>query len=159
MTDLKPCPFCGGEAVEGMSRIWCEKCGVETEREDDIEKAISVWNTRHVPEQEQPAPAESGGMLPDGNVSAALKALDWLAEMAEEAMHHHMQRDSVENAVAEVKAGLLHHAERNAVEVVTVEDLASAYEHLNTSTIWSLIDDKDIETIKKIFRNCGLEYV
>jgi hypothetical protein len=125
MTDLKPCPFCGqepdsDELVEGTVVSCCDYDCVGSQ----ISTSEVCWNTRaDVPEQEQPspAPAESGGMLPSGDASAALKALDWLAEMAEEAMHHHMQRDSVENAVADVKAGLIHHAERNAVEVVTVE--------------------------------------
>ena len=46
--ELKPCPFCGGEAVRGMLSVWCSKCGVETEKDGDAtkEELIEKWNTR-----------------------------------------------------------------------------------------------------------------
>lgn len=52
MTELKPCPFCGGEAelhdVYSIKLYWCkcEECGAETQAEDIIEKAIENWNRR-----------------------------------------------------------------------------------------------------------------
>ena len=60
MSILKPCPFCGGEAVLHkteresflmaktiiLSQISCASCGVNTDvfREDDT--AIKAWNRR-----------------------------------------------------------------------------------------------------------------
>ena len=47
-TKLKPCPFCGGEAVViGVSTIWCENedCGCEFTNINK-EKLIKGWNTR-----------------------------------------------------------------------------------------------------------------
>ena len=62
---LKPCPFCGGQAhvacysgefvrnakrnsVEGedVYCIECEECGIQT-MPDTIERLISHWNTRY----------------------------------------------------------------------------------------------------------------
>lgn len=58
--ELKPCPFCGGEAILahdhtglGASYIRCEKCGLESVRfiksfevaSDD--QAIRFWNRRY----------------------------------------------------------------------------------------------------------------
>lgn len=68
MSDLKPCPFCGGEVMEALSKRWtnclgdvswsayvrcdsCEydietdRCGYKTE-EEAIKGAIEAWNTR-----------------------------------------------------------------------------------------------------------------
>ena len=59
MIELKPCPFCGGEALLshdhegiGASSIRCRKCGLESIRffksfvhaSDD--KAVEFWNRR-----------------------------------------------------------------------------------------------------------------
>ena len=55
MTELKPCPFCGGEArfkgehfVGEPSRYWieCHECPASMEAGDDMEKTIEAWNTR-----------------------------------------------------------------------------------------------------------------
>lgn len=51
---LKPCPFCGGEAVvqpEGMTTcgywITCSECGVEqTQAHETVEQAADEWNRR-----------------------------------------------------------------------------------------------------------------
>lgn len=57
--ELKPCPFCGGNAVldhyntePGLSYIRCEKCGLESVRfvksfeVASDEQAIKFWNRR-----------------------------------------------------------------------------------------------------------------
>ena len=64
MKDLKPCPFCGGEAVPVYSNkgslytcnilmlsergtVKCKKCGVRLPRiYSRVSKAIDVWNKR-----------------------------------------------------------------------------------------------------------------
>lgn len=54
MTDLKPCPFCGGKAFAYysgspgngyFSEVICEKCNCRTDRLRG-DKAIEVWNGR-----------------------------------------------------------------------------------------------------------------
>ena len=61
MTDneLKPCPFCGGEArlqhgpfIATMVSIKCTKCGINTPLCDRIKEAIEKWNTRTITEIE-----------------------------------------------------------------------------------------------------------
>ena len=47
--ELKPCPFCGGEAWIYEGNIYwvkCEDCGVEQVWSGTKEKAIKKWNTR-----------------------------------------------------------------------------------------------------------------
>ena len=56
MSELKPCPFCGGKAFainniptygeEVMFYASCESCRVRTPLKWTIEKAIEVWNRR-----------------------------------------------------------------------------------------------------------------
>lgn len=54
MSELKPCPFCGGRAkiekiqVTGNYRVSCEKCPVTVGRYWYFEesKAIEAWNRR-----------------------------------------------------------------------------------------------------------------
>jgi Lar family restriction alleviation protein len=52
-TKLKPCPFCGGEAIMRDNKlgctIWivgCRKCGADAGFRTDKEEAIKAWNTR-----------------------------------------------------------------------------------------------------------------
>lgn len=52
MSDLKPCPFCGGEAryyvdnkYADCHQVICTKCAV-TKSDEDYEYVISDWNTR-----------------------------------------------------------------------------------------------------------------
>ena len=53
MTELKPCPFCGGEvvlqALYGGNYVECGTCKCSTERFVKIEDAIQAWNTRPNP--------------------------------------------------------------------------------------------------------------
>ena len=49
--ELKPCPFCGTQAVEiwataGMFRVVCPKCRCTTEHKFTQQQAADVWNRR-----------------------------------------------------------------------------------------------------------------
>lgn len=56
MSELKPCPFCGGEEINiravsfanGSVQMWieCASCPAHTERTNDFDIAIEAWNTR-----------------------------------------------------------------------------------------------------------------
>ena len=54
MSELKPCPFCGGEAEEKEHRncwehyfyVKCKNCCVMTPFKFGEEKAIEAWNRR-----------------------------------------------------------------------------------------------------------------
>ena len=51
MNVLKPCPFCGGEAViredaRGLYRVSCPGCYVKTSLSTIEDEAITVWNHR-----------------------------------------------------------------------------------------------------------------
>lgn len=51
MSELKPCPFCGGEArvnAYGFNQysVECKICWAETPRKSGIENAIEAWNRR-----------------------------------------------------------------------------------------------------------------
>lgn len=57
MTDLKPCPFCGGEGTFSTVKLHnyssdmsfyvdCDTCGCSTSYEDTGAEVINLWNTR-----------------------------------------------------------------------------------------------------------------
>ena len=51
MTELKPCPFCGGEAVlcenTDYAYVYCKECGSQTdESHGTAGAAVAAWNTR-----------------------------------------------------------------------------------------------------------------
>lgn len=52
MTELKPCPFCGGKANlaqtvrTGFWYIICRNCDIATLQYSSAEKARRVWNRR-----------------------------------------------------------------------------------------------------------------
>ena len=55
-SELKPCPFCGGDAERQMTGRathfgWCERCDARGPANIDAAQAIAAWNTRtHPPE-------------------------------------------------------------------------------------------------------------
>lgn len=52
MTDLKPCPFCGGEAefkiFDTICNVECSECfnGTRYYALDDYEQVVAAWNAR-----------------------------------------------------------------------------------------------------------------
>lgn len=51
--ELKPCPFCGGEAGKRLDEdnpkywsVMCNKCHCKTSGYQDYTIAVSIWNTR-----------------------------------------------------------------------------------------------------------------
>lgn len=58
MSDLKPCPFCGGEVkVDGGpdKSIFCIRCRTFNFFDNDTERMIRKWNTRHYPPEVEKA--------------------------------------------------------------------------------------------------------
>ena len=58
MADLKPCPFCGGEAelIENnrytdIHSVMCKNCYSESDRYNTKENAVKAWNTRKLEER------------------------------------------------------------------------------------------------------------
>lgn len=71
MTDLKSCPFCGGEAFVyysgspgngDFSEVICEKCNCRTDRLRG-DKAIEAWNGRVENEKKREALTEIKGLI------------------------------------------------------------------------------------------------
>ena len=59
MSELKPCPFCGGEAILESNKLrygtiysaYCQKCGAEITGFSEHE-AVAAWNRRAQPANE-----------------------------------------------------------------------------------------------------------
>lgn len=45
-TELNPCPFCGGAAVNDGKEIWCSECFVNTACGISYDEAVKNWNSR-----------------------------------------------------------------------------------------------------------------
>lgn len=49
---MKPCPFCGGEAIRivrpspGLMAVWCQGCGAQGPMKQREEEAVAAWNRR-----------------------------------------------------------------------------------------------------------------
>jgi len=53
VSELKPCPFCGGKPWRANRRVFCHDCGVTMD--DDMEdSAESKWNRRVEVKDEKP---------------------------------------------------------------------------------------------------------
>lgn len=115
--ELKPCPFCGGEAVlwsphQYDFRIGCKddcipcKMEVYNEREDDC---IKAWNTRT-----HPAPN-------DGDVQEALEALEALQDSAFLRPELQLSGNKVRHHTETIRAALSRPKEQSAA----VRELAS----------------------------------
>ena len=68
--ELKPCPFCGGEAVAIATRpergmVCCRKCGASTDPDEEMTKdeLLAAWNTRAAVTDEQFAMAVHDGRV------------------------------------------------------------------------------------------------
>jgi Lar family restriction alleviation protein len=47
--ELKPCPFCGGNAIlyaAGIPYVRCDNCGTQTTAYQTPDHAITAWNRR-----------------------------------------------------------------------------------------------------------------
>lgn len=72
MTDLKPCPFCGGEAQRSSNvaydnqadfewfEVKCPECGCSTAMYATTSEAIEAWNARQPLEREATCPLSIG---------------------------------------------------------------------------------------------------
>lgn len=94
MTELKPCPFCGGEAtlVEGLyndrlfSYVSCDNnnCNAKTGRCDTNDEAITRWNKRPNP-WHTGTPTENGYYLCkvfyDKDTSNDMRILEWVGSL------------------------------------------------------------------------------
>lgn len=62
MSELKPCPFCGGKAelVTGAPEYWvrCLTCGAGTDTTASSKRATDNWNRRKSPDGYQLVPIE-----------------------------------------------------------------------------------------------------
>lgn len=82
MTELKPCPFCGGEAVLDrlipITRplqyfVYCKSCAVESAGYPNRQLAIKAWNTR----QPQGIDWQPIGKLPNRKIDILLTRNDY----------------------------------------------------------------------------------
>jgi len=77
MTDLLPCPCCGGAAsIDGYKDSYsagCEDCGLQTIYRDTVAGTIKAWNIRANLSSVLPIPA------PDPRCDALIDKTDWSA--------------------------------------------------------------------------------
>lgn len=78
MTELRECPFCGGDAAivgYGPYRCVCRKCGASTASQYVVtmEQAITVWNTRAADARIAELEAEVERL----QAAAQVKPLEW----------------------------------------------------------------------------------
>ena len=72
MSELKPCPFCGGIGVDPEGWASVDTCGPECVVCGATATSIDQWNTRHIP--------EGYALVPVGQLEEHLKLLqesDW----------------------------------------------------------------------------------
>ena len=74
--ELKPCPFCRGEAkikrVTGSINyryVKCSSCGARTKEWFGVDVAVKTWNTRVYPEEVQEAIKKQNPKKPDGGIN------------------------------------------------------------------------------------------
>ena len=88
MTELKPCPFCGGEAsiIKYMDGTYCVECENDncnmiamTVLADTEARAVEIWNTRPNPWHTE-IPSEEGWYIIKLAVSDAYFTNYWEAE-------------------------------------------------------------------------------
>ena len=53
MSELKPCPFCGGEAWRGKQRVFCHDCGAQVDEDMEFGEDTK-WNRRVEVKDEKP---------------------------------------------------------------------------------------------------------
>lgn len=90
-SELKPCPFCGGQAVihrignsRQSSRLGCEDCSCDLEANETAERTGSAWNRRADASQWIPVSER----LPEEDQSyrgRSVRVLIWVDEFAERA--------------------------------------------------------------------------
>lgn len=61
--ELKPCPFCGGEAEYEGLYCYCTRCGCRMEDDPDEAEAIAAWNRRASPTPPTTEGRENGHLL------------------------------------------------------------------------------------------------
>jgi hypothetical protein len=94
MDELKPCPFCGGEAkvIDAGIEVWVEctneKCKCIRYFKGTRKEAYKAWNTRATPTDDQwRAPERDAGLPTNYDVSLALKISRYLHDLWPDAPH------------------------------------------------------------------------
>ena len=77
--ELKPCPFCGGEAIitrplANVAEVWCKTCYTTTGMCHPEKRAIKRWNTR--PEEDRLKDENEALIRHVAQLTARLKAME-----------------------------------------------------------------------------------